>query len=77
MLACSANHGAAEGGVLGQDAGPLSLGAAARAAVGLGALGAQDHAGALVAAHAVPPGQGAAARRALRLLLRLQLLVHG
>lgn len=53
------DHGAAEGRVLGQDAGSLGLRPAARPAVGLGALGSQHHAGALVAGHAVTPGQSA------------------
>ena len=69
------DHGAAEGRVLGQDAGSLGLRSAARPAVGLCALGAQHHPGALVAGHTVPPGQGATMRRTL-LLLWVHFLVH-
>ena len=59
------DHWAAEGCVLGQDACSLGLRPAARPAMGLGALGAQHHWGALVAGHTVPPGQGATVRCAL------------
>lgn len=69
------DHRAAEGRVFRQDAGSLGLRPAARPAVRLGALGAQHHPGALVAAHTVPSGQGAAVRRTL-LFLRIHLLVH-
>lgn len=62
------DHWAAEGRVLRQDAGSLGLRPAARPAVGLCALRAQHHPGALVAGDAVPPGQGAAVGRALLLL---------
>lgn len=69
------DHGAAEGRVLRQDAGSLGLRPAARPAVGLRAVGAQHHPGAMVAGYTVPPGQGAAVRRTL-FFLRIHLLVH-
>lgn len=56
MAAVCADHGAAKGRVLRQDAGSLGLGSTAGPAVGLGALGAQHHPGALVAGYTVPPG---------------------
>lgn len=70
------HHGAAEGRVLGQDAGSLGLRPAACPTVGLGTLGPQHHTGALVTGHAVPPGEGATVRHAL-FLLRVHFLVHG
>lgn len=54
--AARADHGAAEGCVLRQDAGSLGFCPAACPTVGLGALGAQHHPGALVAGYTVPPG---------------------
>lgn len=50
------DHGAAEGRVLRKDAGPLGLGPAASAAVGLGAVGSQHNAPALMAGNTVPSG---------------------
>ncbi len=73
-LRCT-DHGAAEGRVLGQDAGSLGLRPAARSAVGLCAVGAQYHPRALVAGHTVPPGQSATVRRTL-FFFWIHLLVH-
>lgn len=54
--AARADHRAAEGCVLRQDAGSLGFRPAACPAVGLGAVGAQHHPPAVVAGYAVPPG---------------------
>lgn len=56
MKVARADHGAAKGCVLRQDAGSLGLRPTACPAVGLGALGAQHHPGALVTGYTVPPG---------------------
>lgn len=56
MKVARADHGAAEGCVLRQDAGSLGFCPTACPTVGLGALGAQHHPGALVAGYTVPPG---------------------
>lgn len=61
--------------MLGEDASPLGLGPAARPAMGLGAVGAQHDASALMAGDAVPSGQGASVGHEL-LLLGIDFLIH-
>lgn len=55
-----ADHGAAEGSVLRQDAGSLGLRAASRSAMRFGTLGAKHHLATLVAGHAVTSWQSTA-----------------